>query len=270
MVKFIAGFSFLASLMTFCAAVPVRAAGSDDTMKEGLDFLYVQNQPAKAEPLFRQVLKTAPTHYGANYQLAAALEREGKKGAAKKQWEVVLKMAEQIDDQPTADLARAYLPGFPLVAIKTSLGEIKVRLNARRAPIATQNFLRYVNDKYYDGTIFHRNFSPFLIQGGALNPDMSPKKGVHYPMIKSEAANGLKNHRGAVAMARADDPDSAASQFYINDAENGWLDHTPSNAGYTVFGDVIEGIDVVDKMMKVPAQNSVPNPPIVIESVRVP
>jgi cyclophilin family peptidyl-prolyl cis-trans isomerase len=263
-----AGLSLLAFLMTFFAALPVRAAA--DQMSEGLDFLYTKNQPAKAEPLFRQVLKTAPTHYGANYQLAVALEREGKKDAAQKQWEVVLKMAEQIDDQPTADLARAYLPGFPLVTIKTSLGEIKVRLNARRAPITTKNFLRYVNDKFYDGTIFHRNFSPYLIQGGGLTPDMSPKKGVTYPLIKSEAGNGLKNHRGTIAMARTDDPDSAGIQFFINDIEDGWLDHTPSNAGYTVFGDVIEGMDVVDKMMKVPLRNAVPNPPIVIESIRVP
>ena len=262
--------AFLASLMIFCAAAPVRAANNDGLMAEGLDFLYTKNEPAKAESLFRQVLMTAPTHYGANYQLATALEREGKKDSAKKQWEVVLKMAETINDQPTADAARAHLPEFPVAVIKTSLGTVKVRLEARRAPITTENFLRYVKDKYYDGTTFHRNFAPYLIQGGALTPDMSPKKGVNYPLIKSEAGNGLKNHRGTIAMARADDPDTAASQFYFNVIENGFLDHTPSNPGYTVFGEVIEGMDVVDKMMKVPAPNSVPNPPIVIESIRVP
>ena len=139
-----------------------------------------------------------------------------------------------------------------VVLMKTSLGDIKIQLNAEKAPITVKNFLGYVDEGQYDGTIFHRVISTFMIQGGGFTTKLEEKRG-HDP-IKNEAGNGLKNKRGTIAMARTGVVDSATAQFFINVVDNGFLDHrdeTMSGFGYCVFGEVIEGMDVVDKIKAV-------------------
>ena len=170
---------------------------------------------------------------------------------------------------------RAKAGGNPVVLIKTSMGEITVELDKEKAPVTVDNFLAYVNDKFYDGTIFHRVIPAFMIQGGGFDKDMQQKK-TKAP-IKNEAGNGLKNLNGTIAMARTSDPNSATAQFFINTKDNAFLDHrndTPQGYGYTVFGKVIKGQDVVKKIEQVqtttrtPYEN-VPVTPVIIESVRV-
>jgi cyclophilin family peptidyl-prolyl cis-trans isomerase len=137
----------------------------------------------------------------------------------------------------------------PVVLISTSLGDIKVELFEDKAPITVKNFLAYVNDKSYDGTIFHRVIPAFMIQGGGFDANMTQKP--TKPPIKNEAGNGLKNDNGTLAMARTGVVDSATSQFFINTADNDFLNHrgkTPDAFGYAVFGKVIEGMDVVKKI----------------------
>ena len=148
-------------------------------------------------------------------------------------------------------LMMALVAGFavaenPKVLIKTSKGDITVELYPEKAPITVENFLTYVDEKLYDGTTFHRVKKEFMIQGGALTPDMEEKQ--PYEPIRNEANNGLKNARGTFAMARMDDPQSAANQFFINHKDNFDLDYGtyPDGWGYCVFGKVIAGLDVVD------------------------
>ena len=160
----------------------------------------------------------------------------------------------------------------PSVVIKTSLGDVTVELYADKAPETVKNFLQYVDDKFYDKTIFHRVISGFMIQGGGL--DASLMKKATRPPVKNEAKNGLTNARGTVAMARTSDPDSATAQFFINVVDNGMLDAKSAIDGYAVFGEVISGMDVVDKIKAVPTgqkagMQDVPLTPVVIESVRV-
>ncbi|MHC4119322.1 MAG: peptidylprolyl isomerase [Planctomycetota bacterium] len=160
-----------------------------------------------------------------------------------------------------------------IVKLETSMGDIVVELNAQAAPVTVKNFLRYVNEGFYDGTIFHRVIHGFMIQGGGLTADMT-KKQTHDP-IPNEGANGLKNVRGAIAMARGEDPDSATSQFFINHVENEGLDYIPNvEPGYAVFGKVTEGMDVVDTIARVDTTTregraNVPVEPIVLKSARV-
>jgi len=140
----------------------------------------------------------------------------------------------------------------PVVVMETSLGNIKVELFEDKAPITVKNFLSYVDDKFYDNTIFHRVIDGFMIQGGGYTPDKKLKdtKGP----IKNEFTNGLQNARGTIAMARKNNPDSATAQFFINVADNNALDRArpdTGNAGYCVFGKVIDGLDVVDKIKAV-------------------
>jgi peptidyl-prolyl cis-trans isomerase B (cyclophilin B) len=145
-----------------------------------------------------------------------------------------------------------YSAEAPTVKIETNVGTIVIELNAEKAPKTVANFLRYVNDGLYNGTIFHRVIPTFMIQGGGFTQDFKPKD-THAP-IKNEANNGLKNVRGTIAMARTNAPHSATSQFFINVVDNPFLDHTapnPKGWGYTVFGQVIEGMEVVDKIRKV-------------------
>jgi peptidyl-prolyl cis-trans isomerase B (cyclophilin B) len=176
----------------------------------------------------------------------------------------------------TAGAARA---ANPVVLIETSMGNIKVELYEEKAPISVKNFLSYVDDKHYDGTIFHRIIGKenadrdFMIQGGGYDKDMKEKK--TKPPIKNEAGNGLSNVRGTVAMARTSVPDSATSQFYINVGDNSFLDRANSRdkVGYAVFGRVIEGMDVVDKIKAVKTgtkngMGNVPNEPVVIKSIK--
>lgn len=160
-------------------------------------------------------------------------------------------------------------PANPVVKIATTKGEILVELDAEKAPISVANFLAYTKDGFYNGTIFHRVIKNFMIQGGGMTPDMQQKK--TNPPIKNEAANGLKNKRGTIAMARTPIPDSATSQFFINHKDNAFLDYRGPSAqeiGYAVFGKVIEGMDVVDAIAVTPTRpGDVPVEPIVIESV---
>jgi peptidyl-prolyl cis-trans isomerase B (cyclophilin B) len=163
----------------------------------------------------------------------------------------------------------------PVVVIETSLGDIKVELNRSRAPVSVENFLAYVKDGFYDGTIFHRVISNFMIQGGGFTPDMQ-KKPVR-DAIKNEAANGLKNRRGTIVMARTNEIHSATSQFFINVKDNGFLDYKGPSVreyGYAVFGEVTEGMDVVDKIKNVKTTSEgpykdVPAEPVIIKRIRV-
>ena len=155
----------------------------------------------------------------------------------------------------------------PVVVIETSLGDITVSLNQARAPVSVENFLTYVKDGFYDGTIFHRVIRNFMVQGGGLTAQMQKKP--TRPPIKNEAANGLKNERGTLAMARTGEVDSATSQFFINTKENKALDHKVRDFGYAVFGEVIDGMDVVDAIEKVKTQNDVPVEPVVIKTIRL-
>ena len=137
----------------------------------------------------------------------------------------------------------------PRVRLETTMGNIVLELDHERAPTTVDNFLTYVNDGFYDGTIFHRVIDGFMIQGGGYTADF-PRKETR-PSIKNEADNGLKNTRGSIAMARTSDPHSASAQFFINVADNAMLDHKAPDGrgwGYAVFGQVTEGMDVVDKI----------------------
>ena len=140
----------------------------------------------------------------------------------------------------------------PHVIFNTSMGQIEIELYPDKAPVTVENFLRYVKEKHYDGTIFHRIIPGFVVQGGGYTKDFKEKP-THKP-IKNEAGNGLKNERGTLSMARTQVVDSATSQFFINLKNNQMLDHrdnSPAGYGYAVFGKVIKGMDVVDKMAKV-------------------
>ena len=137
-----------------------------------------------------------------------------------------------------------------MVVLTTTLGEIELELDEAKAPITVKNFLQYVDDGFYDGVIFHRVISGFMIQGGGFTPAMQQKK--TRATIQNEAANGLKNVRGSVAMARTSDPHSASAQFFINHKDNAFLDYPGSDGwGYAVFGRVTRGMDVVDKIAAV-------------------
>ncbi|MEO6078263.1 MAG: peptidylprolyl isomerase [Steroidobacteraceae bacterium] len=135
-----------------------------------------------------------------------------------------------------------------MVRFETSLGAFTLELDAEKAPASVENFLSYVDDGFFDGLIFHRVIPGFMIQGGGMLPDMSQKK--NKAPIKNEATNGLRNNRGTVAMARTNEINSATSQFFINLADNDFLNHSPSNYGYAVFGQVVEGMDTIDRIAK--------------------
>jgi len=152
----------------------------------------------------------------------------------------------------------------PKVIMKTSMGDITLELYMDKAPVTVKNFVGYVDDKFYDGTIFHRVIKDFMIQGGGHTADMS-KKPTKGP-IKNEADNGLSNKRGTIAMARMPDPHSATAQFFINHIDNTNLDHmgkSDQGYGYCVFGNVVAGMDVVDAIanVKIMTRNGIPNVP---------
>ncbi len=162
-----------------------------------------------------------------------------------------------------------------VVRMETSMGDITLELDAEKAPITVANFLSYVNEGFYEGTVFHRVIDNFMIQGGGMEADLKPKK--NKAPIKNEADNGLKNARGTIAMARTQVVDSATSQFFINVANNDFLDHrdkTPAGYGYAVFGRVTAGLETVDAIRKVATGNQgmhqdVPKTPVTIERVVV-
>jgi peptidyl-prolyl cis-trans isomerase B (cyclophilin B) len=163
----------------------------------------------------------------------------------------------------------------PVVTLDTSKGTIKIELNAEKAPKTVANFLQYVDDEHYDGTIFHRVIANFMVQGGGMLPSMS-EKDTRGP-IDNEANNGLTNDRGTVAMGRTDEPHSATAQFFINTTDsNSFLNHqseSPKGWGYCVFGKVIEGIEVIDEIRQVQTKRvgwheDVPTEPILINTIR--
>jgi len=138
----------------------------------------------------------------------------------------------------------------PVVVLETSMGNIKIALNQDKSPISVANFLEYVKAGHYNGTVFHRVIPDFMIQGGGMDASLAERQ-TRKP-IRNEAKNGLRNSRGTVAMARTNDPDSATAQFFISVRDNHRLDYGIGGAGYTVFGEVTEGLDVVDKIAGVP------------------
>lgn len=188
------------------------------------------------------------------------------------------------EERPAAETAavtveRAQAPAVtdavkaPTVKMTTSMGVIVIELNPDKAPITVANFLAYVKSGHYNGTIFHRVIPNFMIQGGGFSPEMREKP-TQAP-IKNEASNGLKNLRGTIAMARLPNPDSATSQFFINHSGNAPLDYAgPGREGYAVFGKVLSGMDVVDKIAgvqttQVGPHRNVPATPVVIETVEI-
>jgi cyclophilin family peptidyl-prolyl cis-trans isomerase len=167
------------------------------------------------------------------------------------------------------------LRAMPNVVIETDQGNIEIELDEAKAPKSVANFLQYVDAKHYDGTIFHRVIKGFMAQGGGYD-DKYEKRPTKDP-VQNEADNGLKNTRGTVAMARTSDPHSATAQFFVNVVDNDFLDHkekSGSGGGYTVFGKVTNGMDVVDKIVGVetgpagPFQKDAPKTPIVIKSAK--
>jgi cyclophilin family peptidyl-prolyl cis-trans isomerase len=170
--------------------------------------------------------------------------------------------------QPPAPLEPA--PGNPVAVISTSMGDITVELFKDRAPVSVENFLRYANEGFYAGTIFHRVVKGFVIQGGGYLQGMVEKP-TREP-IQNEATNGLKNLRGTLAMARTQTLRSATSQFYINVSNNSALDHrgyTPSDFGYAVFGRVLSGMEVADRIAEVATKAENPIEPVIIKGVTV-
>ena len=164
----------------------------------------------------------------------------------------------------------------PKVRMETTKGVVVIELYPDKAPKTVENFLRYVNEGKYDGTIFHRVIKRFMNQGGGFTPDF--KKVETFAPIKNEADNGLKNKRGTIAMARTGDPHSATNQFFVNTVDNAFLDHTsktPRGWGYCVFATVVDGMDVMDRIAKVPTgangpfQQDVPMEEILIQKVSV-
>jgi peptidyl-prolyl cis-trans isomerase A (cyclophilin A) len=165
------------------------------------------------------------------------------------------------------------LAAEPRVDLKTSAGDIRIELYPAKAPKTVENFLRYVRDGHYNGTIFHRVIPGFMIQGGGMTASMAQRP-TRAP-IPIESKNGLKNDTGSVAMARTSDPDSATAQFFVNVGNNDFLNYPGQDGhGYTVFGKVVSGMDVVNKIVSVPTgsqgmHQNVPRTPVVIESASV-
>lgn len=158
-----------------------------------------------------------------------------------------------------------------MIRFETSLGAFTVELDAEAAPVSSENFQRYVDDGDFDGTVFHRVIPGFMIQGGGFAPDMTQKP-TRRP-IENEAGNGLRNRRGSLAMARTNEINSASSQFFVNLVDNNFLDHRPGNFGYAVFGRVVDGMDVIDRIAAVKTgrrlgHDDVPLEPVVVTAAR--
>ena len=158
-----------------------------------------------------------------------------------------------------------------MIRFETTLGDFTIELFEKDAPLSVANFLNYIDDEFFDGTIFHRIVPGFVIQGGGFTEDMTQKR--TQPPVKNEADNGLKNERGTLSMARTNDINSATSQFFVNLKDNDFLDHSRGNFGYAVFARVIEGMDVVDKIAAVETGrrrgfDDVPVDAVIMKSVR--
>ncbi len=153
-----------------------------------------------------------------------------------------------------------------MIKLETTKGDIVIEVNETAAPVTSANFLKYVQEGFYDGTIFHRVIPGFMIQGGGFSPDMTQKP-TRAPIV-NEAKNGLKNDRGTIAMARLTEPNSATAQFFINHINNGFLNYSgPRNPGYAVFGKVTEGMDVIDEIAKVQTSSKGPYENVPVEAV---
>jgi cyclophilin family peptidyl-prolyl cis-trans isomerase len=176
-------------------------------------------------------------------------------------------------DPGLAQAPSAAASGPARVRFETSMGAFTVELDGGRAPLSVANFLQYVGDGHYDGTVFHRVIGNFVVQGGGFLPDGTEKP--TRPPVPNESGNGLSNRRGTVAMARTDDPHSATSQFYVNLTDNLALDPGPSRWGYAVIGRVVEGMEVIDRISGVatgakgPFPEDAPLEPVVIQAARV-
>ena len=158
-----------------------------------------------------------------------------------------------------------------MIRFETTLGDFTIEFHEKEAPLTVANFLRYIDDGFFDGTIFHRIVPGFVIQGGGFTEDLTQKR--THPAIKNEADNGLKNDRGTLSMARTNDINSATSQFFVNLKDNEFLDHSKGNFGYAVFARVTDGMDVVDKIAAVETGrkrgfDDVPVQPVIMKSVR--
>jgi peptidyl-prolyl cis-trans isomerase A (cyclophilin A) len=169
-------------------------------------------------------------------------------------------------------MSMAVMANNTIVEMKTSMGNIEIELFNDKAPISAKNFEDYTKAKFYNGTIFHRVIPGFMVQGGGMTADLVEKPS--RPAIQNESSNGLSNKRGTLAMARTNLPHSATSQFFINVVDNNFLDRSTNNAGYAVFGQVTKGMDVVDKITKVPTgragpHQDVPKQPVKILSVNI-
>jgi cyclophilin family peptidyl-prolyl cis-trans isomerase len=181
----------------------------------------------------------------------------------------LLLLQTQTATQPPAAAAN------PQVVVDTSLGSFTIELFQDKAPVSVENFLQYVHEGFYAGTIFHRVVAGYVVQGGGYTPDLNEKP--TRPPIQNEATNGLSNQRGTVAMARTRMVRSGTSQFFVNVVDNRRLDHTgysPDDFGYAVFGRVVEGMDVVDRISKLPTtikdgMESVPIDPVIIKGITV-
>jgi cyclophilin family peptidyl-prolyl cis-trans isomerase len=193
----------------------------------------------------------------------AAVSKEPNDGASK--GAKAAKQAVEVKESNTVEPKR--------IRLETGMGDIVIELDEKAAPVTVKNFLTYVEESFFDGTIFHRVIPNFMIQGGGFTPDMVQKK--THPSIVNEANNGLKNNRGTIAMARLPQPDSATSQFFINHKDNPNLNYVSTrNPGYAVFGKVVEGMETVDKIAAVKttqkgSYSDVPAEPVVIKSVKV-
>jgi cyclophilin family peptidyl-prolyl cis-trans isomerase len=178
---------------------------------------------------------------------------------------------------PLTAANKKHMPGDPMsdtFVIETSLGTITVQLDPKGAPLHSANFAKYADDGYFDGLVFHRVIPNFMIQGGGMSPELSQKRVTQNP-VRNESLNGLKNLRGTLAAARTSDPDSATSQFFINLKDNDFLDGNPATKkiGYSVYGKVTAGMDVVDKIAAVRTTtrgqfSDVPEQAVTIKSVR--
>lgn len=181
--------------------------------------------------------------------------------------------ATQQESSVAADEPQEQERNTVMILMKTSKGDIKIELDPEKAPKTVENFLSYVEAGHYNGTIFHRVMNGFMIQGGGFDADMKQKPAPR--TVENEASNGLKNVVGSIAMARTPDPHSASAQFFINVSDNAFLDYPGQDGwGYCVFGQVVEGMDVVDEIKAVPTGNSgfhqnVPTTPVMINEVSV-
>lgn len=181
---------------------------------------------------------------------------------------ILLGLSLSVSAQENRSAASKTPDSNPRVLIETSLGELTIELYPEKAPMTVANFLQYVDSGFYKDTIFHRVIPNFMIQGGQMTENFTPKEA--RPPIMNESSNGLRNLRGTLAMARTMDPNSAAAQFFINLVDNPHLDRRPGSAGYAVFGKVVDGMDTVDRIGKVRTSSKqghrdVPVEPVIIK-----